>query len=95
MTVWLDLDGDAELPCILKLEKEDIRVKVYEDADHPGPVGYLIEMFTFSELRNEWRLIARIGDFDLHTIILLLLETATELYRLRGIGSPPQPPLEE
>ena len=96
MVDWSDaiFGNDEELPCILEIEKQDIRVKVLEHAvpEIPGGAGYLIEVHSFSDLRMEWRLAARFGDFDLHTVISLLAEAATELYRLRAIDVPRPPP---
>jgi hypothetical protein len=84
--------GDEELPCVLDVEKEDMRVKVLAHAvpEIPGGEGYLIEVYSFSDLRLEWQLVARFGDFDLHTVIALLAEAASELYRRRGIGGGPK-----
>ncbi len=95
MVQWTDIlfkDGGEELPCVLDVEKEDMRVKVFS---HPVPEtvngkGYLIEVYTFSELRLDWQLVAKIGDFDLRTVIRLLLEAAAELYRMRGVERPPK-----
>jgi len=98
MVQWSDIifGHDEPLPCILQLEKEGIRVDVFQ---HPVPevssgVGYLIEVYSFSDLREEWQLIGKLGDFDLHTIIGLLVEAATMLYRTRATSLPPQPPNE-
>ena len=90
MVNWPDaiFGGEEELPCVLDIEREDMRVKVLEHAvpEIPSGTGYLIEVYSFSDLRIEWQLVARFGDFDLHTVISLLADAATELYRIRVIG---------
>ena len=92
MVEWSDVlfGGAVQLPCILDIEREDMRVKVLEHAvpELPSGAGYLIEVYSFSDLRLEWRLVARLGDFDLHTVIALLADAATELYRRRATGWP-------
>jgi hypothetical protein len=92
MVEWNDVlfGGDGQLPCILDIEREDMRVKVLEHAvpELPDGTGYLIEVYSFSDLRMEWRLVARFGDFDLCTVMALLADAATELYRRRATGFP-------
>jgi hypothetical protein len=87
--------GDnEELPCVLDIEKEDLRVKVLEHAvpELPSGTGYLIDVYSCSDLRLGWQLIARLGDSDLHTVMALLAEIATELYRRRATGTDRPPP---
>jgi hypothetical protein len=96
MVQWNDalFGGDEEPTCILEIELNDIRVKVLEHAvpEIPGGAVYLIEVDSISDPRLEWRLVAPFGAFDLHTVISLLAEAATELYRVRAIGVPRPPP---
>src|SRR5437879_5563580 len=98
MVNWSDavLGGDEELPCILDIEKEDMRVRVLEHAvpELRNGAGYTIEVYSFSDLRLEWRLVTRFGDFDLCTVIALLADAATELYRRRAVGTDRSPPDE-
>ena len=52
---------------MLHVGKEEMRVKVLEHGvpEIPSGVGYLIEVQSFNEFRQEWQLVARFGDFDL------------------------------
>jgi hypothetical protein len=99
MVNWPEvLFGDnEELPCILEIEREDWRVKVLEHAvpELPGGTGYLIELYSFSDLRIDWQLVARFGDADLHTVMALLADAALELYRRRATGADRPPPKDE
>ena len=96
MVNWADatFGGETELPCVDVFESEEVRVKVFEHADGgpDGKPGYLIEIYSFSDLRDEWRLAGRLGDFDLHTVMELLARAASSLYRTRALWQPPRPP---
>jgi hypothetical protein len=89
------LNGDGgDLPCVLEVEREDMRVRVlaHDCPETAGGDGYLVELYSFSDFRQEWRLAGRVGDFDLHTAIGLLAQAASELYHRRGTGHHPERP---